>query len=115
MAISTTGASEIPTMGMSAVVAYDHFVFEYTSRAGCGLLLPRIAYSQNGDLQIAISAPGASKIHTMCMSSVDAYDHFVFENTSRAGCGLLLPRIAYSQIGTSKWRYQPPGPPRFAL
>ena len=46
----TPGPSEIPTMGMSTVTAYVHFVFEDTSRVGCGLGLPCLAYSQNGTM-----------------------------------------------------------------
>ena len=38
-----------------------------------------------------------------------------FEDTSRAGCALLLPRIAYSQNGTSNRRHSPPGPLRYLL
>ena len=46
--IHPLGASEVPTMGMSTVTTYAHFVHEATSSVGCGLGLPRIVYSQIG-------------------------------------------------------------------
>jgi len=54
--------------------------------------------------------PGPSEIPTIDMPTVTAYAHFMFENTSSVGCGPGLPRIAYSQNGTSNRRCSPPGP-----
>ena len=57
-----------------------------------------------------MSTPGASKIRSMDLSVLTAYAHFVFEDTSRAGCGLLLPRIAFSQkMPSRRQRWDFPG------
>ena len=42
------------------------------------------------DLQYTIFTPRPSEIHTMRISAVAAYAHFVFKDTSRAGYGLEL-------------------------
>jgi hypothetical protein len=69
------------------------------SRAGCGGGLPRTAHFAKWNLHCAISTPGPSDIPTMGMSTMTAYVLFMFEDTSRVGCGPGLPRIAHSQ----KW------------
>ena len=79
------------------------------SRAGCGDGLPRIACSQKWDLKTAMFTPRASYIRKVHMVTVTAKVHFVFENTSRAGCGARLPRITFSQNGTSNRLCSPPG------
>ena len=56
----TPGPSEIPTMGMSALTAYVFFMFEDTSKGGCGTGLPRIAHLQKWDLKPASTPPGPS-------------------------------------------------------
>ena len=101
----TPGPSNKRSIDLSAVIAYVHFMFEDTSSVECGLGLPRIAYSQIGVLELMILTPGASKIRTVDMFAMTEYDHSVLGDTSRAGCGHLLPRTAYSQIGSLNWRF----------
>ena len=45
---------------------------------------------------MAMFTPGHSEIPPTGISAVTAYVDIVFEDTNRARCGLLLPRIAYS-------------------
>ena len=53
--------------------------------------------------------PGASKILSIDASTVTAYVHFVFVNTSSVGRGLRLTHIACSQIETSNRRIRNAG------
>jgi hypothetical protein len=53
--IFTAGPSELRMVVMNTVTAYAHFVHEDTSRAGCGLLLPCIAYFANWALEKVMS------------------------------------------------------------
>jgi len=109
MAILTPGHSDIPTMDMSALNAYVHFVFEYTSKIVCDQGTTSYSIFAKWDLESAIFIPRPSKVPPTGISNATAHAHFVFGDSSIAGCDLLLLRIAHSQNGTSNRRIRNAG------
>ena len=55
--------------------------------------------------------PGPSEIATKGMSAVAVYDHFLRDDTCRAGCGGGLSRIPHSQNGALESASKPLGLP----
>ena len=97
-------------MDISAVTAYAHLMLGDTSRAGCGLGLPRIAHSQNWALKSA-NASRRANVSTLGVITGQFDPCLVLGDVRRTGCGCELPRIEYSQNWALESAITPLGPP----
>ena len=97
-------------MGMSTVAAYAHFMFEKTSRAGCGGRLPRIENSQNWALESTTASQWAN-FSALSVNTGQFDPYLLLVDLSQAGYGGGLTRIAHSRNWALESASTPPGPP----